>query len=267
VRALFSNLRVAWYAIMSGANDYWAIFTLKSWVLGWCVRMISQITFFALIGKLLRSDTQTQFFLVGNAVMVAAMGATFAMNMTTAERGNGTLSLLLASPSRPVIVFAARGVYVMADGVFSSLLGLFILGPAFGLSFPFPEVLLVVPLTLLVGISAYCFSTFLAGVILRHRETTGLIVNATIVTLMALCGVNVPVSFFPAWLAWIARCLPITNGLEAIRGVIDGAPATTVLAHTAAEVLVASFWLTLALTTFGLFLRAGQRDGSLEYAT
>lgn len=266
MRRFTSTARVAWYAIVSGANDYWAIFTLKSWVLGWCVRMISQISFFALIGRLLQSDEQTQFFLVGNAVMIAAMGAMFAMNMTTAERGNGTLSLLLASPSRPVVVFAARGVYIMADGVFSSLLGLFILGPAFGLHFPFPRVLLVVPLTLLVGMSAYAFSTFLAGVIIRHRETTGLIVNATNVTLMTLCGVNVPLAFFPVWLAWISRCLPITNGLEAIRDVVNGAPWSTIAAHAGAELLVLSVWLSLALATFGVFMRAGQRDGSLEYA-
>lgn len=258
--------RVMWYAVVSGANDYWAIFTLRSWILGWCVRMISQISFFALIGKLLQSDAQTTFFLVGNAVMVAAQGALFAMNMTTAERGNGTLSLLLASPSRPVVVFAARGLYVMADGAFSALLGLFILGPAFGLHFPFPRVLLVIPLTLLVGLSAYSFSTFLAGVIIRRRETTGLIVNSTYVSMMALCGVNVPVSFFPPWLEWIARCLPLTNGLEAIRGVLKGDSASSVAAHAGGELLVLAVWLSLALATFGFFMRAGQRDGSLEYA-
>jgi ABC-2 type transport system permease protein len=266
MRDVLSSARVSWYAIVSGANDYWAIFTLKSWIFGWCVRMLSQIAFFALIGKLLESDAQTQFFLVGNAVMIAAMGATFAMNMTTSERGNGTLSLLLASPSRPVLVFASRGVYVMADGVLSALLGLFILGPAFGLDFPFPRILLVVPLTALVGLSAYCFSTFLAGVIIRHREVTGLLVNATIVVLMALCGINVPVSFYPGWLEWISRCLPITNGLEAIRDVIAGAPSSTIAAHVGAELLVMSVWLSLALVTFGAFVRAGQRDGSLEYA-
>jgi ABC-2 type transport system permease protein len=154
----------------------------------------------------------------------------------------------------------------MADGVFSALLGLFILGPAFGLHFPFPRILLVIPLTLLVGVSAYSFSTFLAGVIIRRRETTGLIVNATYVTLMALCGVNVPVSFFPPWLEWLARCLPLTNGLEAIRGVVTGAPASRVATHAGAELLVLVAWLALALATFGFFMRAGQRDGSLEYA-
>ena len=73
--SLASNARVAWYAIVSGANDYWSIFTLKSWIFGWCVRMISQVSFFALIGKLLRSDQQTQFLLIGNAVVIAAAGA------------------------------------------------------------------------------------------------------------------------------------------------------------------------------------------------
>ena len=76
---------------------------------------------------------------------------------------------------------------------------------------------------------------------------------------------NVPVSFYPAWLTWISRCLPITNGLEAIRSVIDGDAWSVVAGHTGAEVLVAAAWLTLALTTFGRFMRAGQRDGSLDY--
>jgi ABC-2 type transport system permease protein len=231
------------------------------------VRVLSQVTFFALIGKLLNSDLQTQFLLVGNAVMIAAMGGIFALNMTTAERAEGTLSLLVASPSRPVIVFAARGLYVVTDAIFSSLLGLFIVGPAFGLDFPLPRALLVVPLTLLVGLSAYCFSTFLAGVILRKREVNGLVVNTTIVTLMALCGINVPVQFFPAPLEWIASVLPITNGLESIRAVLDGSSWATVGANAGAEVLVAAAWFTLALTTFGRFLGHGRRDGSLEFAT
>lgn len=37
-------------------------------------------------------------------------------------------------------------------------------------------------------------------------------------------------------------------------------------AHVGGEVLAASGWLALALLTFGRFIRAGQRDGSLEFA-
>jgi ABC-2 type transport system permease protein len=267
VKNLTSAFRVAWYAVLSGANDYRAIFTIRSWVFGWMVRVLSQVTFFALIGRLLRSDVQTQFLLVGNAVMVAGLGATFALNQTSAERANGTLPLLLASPSRAVLVFASRGVYVMADGVLSALLGLFILGPAFGLHFPWPRVLLVIPLTLLVGLSAYFLSTFLAGVILSHRHVHNIVVNVTIVSLMALCGANVPMSSYPRWLELAARCLPITNGLEGIRAVIDGSPRATVVTDVGVEAVVAAGYLLVALLTFGKFLRRGRLDGSLEFAS
>ncbi len=262
-----STLRVIWYSIVNGANDYWSIFTLKSWTFGWLIRVVSHVTFFALIGKLLRSEVQTDFLLVGNAVMVAGMGATFALHQPTNERGNGTLPLLLASPSRPVVVMLARGLYVVADAIWSALLGLAIVGPAFGLHFPWPRAALVIPLTVLVGVAAYCFSTFLAGVIIAHRNINNLVVNTTIVGLMALCGVNVPVSYFPTWLEWIARCLPITDGLEAIRGVLAGDAWSSVLTHVGGELLTASAWLALALLTFGRFIRAGQRDGSLEFSS
>ena len=162
----------------------------------------------------------------------------------------------------PVAACEAR-----ARAVLSGLLGLFIIGPIFGLHFPWPRVLLVVPLTTLVGLSAYCFSTFLAGVILRKREGQGLVVNTTIVMLMALCGVNVPVSFFPTWLEWLASLLPITNGLEAIRDTVNGAPAATIAWNVLAELAVATGWLSLALATFGRFIGHGRRDGSLEYAS
>jgi ABC-2 type transport system permease protein len=199
--------------------------------------------------------------------VIAAMGGIFALFMTTAERANGTLSLLVASPSSPAIVFASRGVYVTADAAFSACLGLFIVGPVFDLALPWPEVALVVPLTVLVGFSAYAFSTFLAGVVLRHRESNGLVVNATIVSLMTLCGINVPISFFPEPLEWIASLLPVTNGLEAIRDVLNGEDARTILANAAAEAAVLLGWLTLALATFGRFVGHGRRDGSLEFAS
>ncbi|MDP8911624.1 MAG: ABC transporter permease [Actinomycetota bacterium] len=267
MNAALGTLRIVRHAVVCGAYDYFAIYTLKSWILGWMLRVLSQITFFALIGRLLESDVQTHFLLIGNAIMVAGMGATFALNMTTAERSNGTLPLLLASPSRPVIVFSSRGIYIVADAVASALLGLFLIAPVFDLALPWPRVLLVVPLTALVGLSAYCFSTFLAGVVLRHRQINSLVVNATIVTLMTMTGVNVPIDVFPTAFEWIANALPITHGLHAIRQLVDGEAATTIAASAALEALVGLAWLTLALATFGRFVGHGRRDGSLEFAS
>jgi ABC-2 type transport system permease protein len=267
VTAAVATARIVRHAVVSGARDYFEIWTWKSWTFGWLVRVFSQVTFFALIGQMLESPERTQFLLIGNAVVVAGSSAVFAINMTTAERAYGTLTLLVASPSRPAVVFAARGLYVAADGIATALLALAVMGPLFGLSYPWPQALLVVPLTALVGLAAYAFSTFLAGVIIRKREANGLVVNATIVSLMALCGVNVPVQFFPAPLEVLSRSLPVTHGLIAIRETIGGGGAGEILLNAGLEAGVGIAWLALALATFGRFVGHGRRDGSLDFAS
>ncbi len=217
-----SALRIMRYSFLSGATDYLAIYTWRSWLGGWYLRVLSQVIFFALIGKLLRAEEQTWFLLVGNAVMLAAMESIFALNLVSWERDSGTLQLLAASPSSPVVVFASRGSYLIVDGLVSSLGALFVAGPLFHLPLPWPRILLVVPLTLLVGASAYCFGTFLAGLLIRSRGLNNLVVNVGIVVFMTLCGVNLPLAAYPRPVAFVTQFLPLTHGLVAIRSVLAG---------------------------------------------
>lgn len=259
------TLRIMRYAFLSGARDYLSIFTWKSWITGWYVRVLSQVVFFALIGKLLRSDQQTWYLLVGNAVMLAAMEGILALHLVTWERDSGTLHLLAASPSNPVVVFAARGSYLIADGFISSLGALFVAGPLFRLPLPWPRVLLVIPLTMLIGASAYCFATFLAGILVRERRLNGLVSNVAMVAFMTLCGVNVPLAAYPEPVAFAARFLPLTHGLIAVREVLAGRLGA-VLPQAVMEAAVGLGWLGLCLATFGRFVRKGRRDGSLDFA-
>jgi ABC-2 type transport system permease protein len=259
------TLRIIRYAFLSGAADYTAIYTWKSWLTGWYLRVLAQVIFFALIGRLLRSDQQTWYLLVGNAVMLAAMEGLLALNLVNWERDSGTLQLLVASPSSPVVVFAARGAYLIADGLVSSLGALFVAGLLFRLPLPWPRILLVVPLTLLVGVSAYCFGTFLAGLLIRARRLNGLVSNVGIVVFMTLCGVNVPLAAYPQPVAYVAQLLPLTHGLSAIRDVLAG-DVSAAWGQAALETAVGLGWLLLCLVTFGRFVRHGRRDGTLEFA-
>jgi ABC-2 type transport system permease protein len=86
------------------------------------------------------------------------------------------------------------------------------------------------------------------------------------VVFMTLCGVNVPLSAYPAPVAFVARFLPLTHGLIAIREVLASriGPA---MAEAGLEIAVGAGWLLLCLATFGRFVRHGRRDGSLEFAT
>jgi ABC-2 type transport system permease protein len=262
---LAPTVTVMRHAFAAGLAEYRAIFTWRSWLFGWMVRVVSQISFFALVGLRVADERAAVYILIGNALAVAAQSGVFSLNMTTTDRWAGGLQLLVASPTSPLVVFSSRGAYLAVDGALSALLGLFIAGPLFDLSLPWPEVLAVIPLTGLIALSAYCLGTFLAGIVFRFRSINSLVVNTTYVGLMTACGVNVPLSYYPSALAWLSHGLPLTNGLLAIRGVFTGESASTILGYAAAEAAVGVGWLTLALLTFNRMASRGRLDGSLDY--
>ena len=259
-------LRVMRYAAVTGTVDYLSIYTWRSWLGGWFVRVLAQVTFFALIGRLLGTDQQVWFLLVGNAVMLAAMEGVFALNMVNWERNSGTLALIAASPTNPVVVLSSRGVYLVADGTVSALGAFLVLGPLFHLPVPWPSALLIVPLTVLIGLTAYGFGTFLGGLVIGYRNLNSIVVNVGIVVLMALCGVNVPLNVYPGPVVWVSHVLPVTNGLVAVRDVLAGHLGAAGL-HALAEAGVAAGWFTLCVLTFERFVQRGRRTGSLEFAT
>jgi ABC-2 type transport system permease protein len=264
--SLEPTLAVMRQAFLAGVADYRSMYTPKSWVAGWMVRVLAQVAFFAVIGERLGDDESVTFYLlVGNALAIAAITGVFSLNTTSSERWAGTLPLLVASPSSPVVVFGSRGAYLAVDGAVSALSALFIAGPLFGMDLPWPRVLLVVPLTMLVSYSCYSFGTFLAGIVFRFRDINSFVVLSSYMTIMAVCGVNVPLGYYPEAIEWISRFLPLTNGLLAIRAVLDGDAAGSVLGSAALETAVAAGWMTAALLSFNRLASRGRLDGSLDY--
>ena len=60
-----STATVMQHAFLAGIADYRAIWTWRSWVLGWMVRVIAQVSFFGLIG--LRVSNDRAAFYLGSA--------------------------------------------------------------------------------------------------------------------------------------------------------------------------------------------------------
>ena len=74
----------------------------------------------------------------------------------------------------------------------------------------------------------------------RFRNLNSVVVLVGYVGLMTVCGVNVPLSYYPTALEWISRFLPLTNGLLAIRGVFAGEAWSWIIGHAALEGAVGS---------------------------
>ena len=82
-----------------------------------------QILFFTYLGRYAGSQDDA-FFIVGNAIQVAAMAGIYGMTMGIAnERQYGTLQPLLATPANRLAIFSGRALPFIANGIAVSVFG------------------------------------------------------------------------------------------------------------------------------------------------
>lgn len=260
--------RVFGWAAFSGFKDtLGAVYTAQSWVLGLFVRMVAQVAFFASLGRLLGSQADVEFLLIGNAVMVAASSSFTVTIAPAGERDNGTLALLAASPTSPLLVLVGRGASFIPNGLITSVGALVIMAPLFDVSLPWDRWPALFALLVLVTLSTYMTATFLGGIVLRAPGTRRTVANVGRMVMMAFCGVSVPAAVYPGLVEWVAQALPLTHGLRAIRELFGDPSAMSVLSQAGLEILVGAGWLILSLSTFRLLADAGRRDGSLVFSS
>ncbi|MDT8912747.1 ABC transporter permease [Amycolatopsis sp. PS_44_ISF1] len=244
--------------------DLRATYTWKTWTFGWLGRMLAQVTFFTYLGQAVGGG-QTGFLVIGNAVMTSVIEVLSVVASTTWERMTGTLVLLAAAPARPLWVFFGRSVQWPISGSGTSLVALFGLGPLFGVHWPVWQIAPVVALVLLNAFATYCFGLFLAALVLNAPGVRNLVSQSAYLLMMAICGVQIPLDRWPAAVGVIARGLPLTHGLAAIRAVAaDGAPAT-VLAELGWTVLTGAAWLAAAYVAFDKFMDRAKRSGAADH--
>lgn len=261
------TVRVLGHAAVSGFRDtLGSVYTWWSWSFGLVGRLLAQVAFFAMLGRLLGTQAQIEFLLVGNAVAVAAASGLTVTTATVGERWNGTLPLLVASPSNPLVVLMGRGASFVGNGLATSIAAIAIVAPLFDVSLHWARYPALVALLILVTLCTYMLATFLAGVILRTPSIQRTVANVGRLVLMAFCGVNIPRSFFPDPVQWVSACLPLTHGLDAVRELYGTARPDVVLGYAALEAVVLVGWLALSLLTFSRMADAGRKDGSIVFS-
>ena len=222
-----------------------------------------QILFFAYIGRYakLRSD---EFFVVGNAVQISAMGGIFGMAMTIGgERWTQTLSAILATPANRFALFLGRALPNLLNGVFVSAVGFvvgwwlldFSLKPS-----EIPKIALVVFVT---AFACTAFGMVIGAFGLRGRDIF-FFANLMIFVFLLFCGVNVPFDSLPGWMQAVGRVLPLTHGIDAARQIADGASLGDVSGLIWTEGGIGLCYAALAYGLFRFFEIDGRRRASLE---
>ena len=252
--------------VVGGAISYRALFNWISpgmYVTTMLGSPLFQILFFVYLGRFAGSQDD-DFFVVGNAIQIAAMSGIYGMTMGIAnERQYGTLQPLLATPANRLAIFAGRALPFVANGLVVSAFGFAMswlildFRPAGG---SVPSLVLAVTVT--TG-SCVALGMLIGSLGLRARDVF-FGANLVYFLMLLVCGVNIANDDLPGWLAAIGRCLPLTHGIEAARELAAGAALGDVSGLLWTEALIGFAYATAAYLLFRLFELEGRRRASLE---
>lgn len=222
-----------------------------------------QILFFTYLGRYAGSQDDS-FFIVGNAIQVAAQAGIYGMTMGIAnERQYGTLQPLLATPANRLAVFAGRALPYVANGLVVSAFGFAVawalldFRPADG-SIPALAVAVLV-----TTCSCVALGMLIGSIGLRARDVF-FGANLVYFLMLLVCGVNIANEDLPGWLGAIGRCLPLTHGIEAAREIVDGTPLADVSGLLYTEAAIGLAYAVAAYCLFRVFEAEGRRRASLE---
>jgi ABC-2 type transport system permease protein len=252
--------------VIGGLISYRALFNWQAptyYIPTMLAHPLFQVLFFSYLGRFshVRNDA---FFVVGNSVQVCAMAAVYGMAMTIGgERWTQTLAPLLATPANRLALFLGRALPQIVNGFFVSA---FAFGAAWLLldfSPPLSSVPRLAAIVLLSTASCSGFGLVVGALGLRLRDVFT-VANPAYFLMLLFCGVNLPLSAVPGWMATIGRGLPLTHGIEAARKVAAGASLGSVDALLWREAVIGACYFAAAYVLMRVFEAEGRRRASLE---
>jgi len=253
---------------VGGLTSYRALFGwLSPWVLipTFLLSPLFQILLFVYIGRTAGVGDDT-FFLVGNAVVSAAIPCLFAMGNTIGgERFAGTLPLLIASPAKRLPLFLGRALPVILNGfvvaVFALVTGALVLQA----DIP-PATWGGVAVAIAVcAISCTGLGLLGAAIALRVRETA-VMSNIVLGLLIIFAGVNVPVAAMPGWMQAVAHWLPMSHGIQATHDLAAGQSLGDVGGTLLTELALGAFYAALGLVLLRWLERESRLKATLDTA-
>lgn len=190
--------------------------TLSAFTLG---VFVLQPATFAVIGMLLsRAAGSTNpdliYNVIGGGIMGMWSGLIFNSSYDiTSDRRNGTLELIVGSPTSLRKIEAVRTLTNLLTGLISLVLAFFVAVVIFGFSLRSINVWGACISFLLLLLGFWSLGMFFANFFAWSR-VTGMLVDYLEMPVAFLCGFMYPIRVLPTWLQWVANFIPIRWALE-----------------------------------------------------
>ncbi len=264
MRTLSNNLRLFWQgAILS----YIALFHWMrpiQYMASKIVSPLAQMFFFVYLGTFATSATNSTFYVVGNALQIAAVSGIFGMTMSIGgDRNNGTLGYILGTPANRLVVFMGRALMNILDGALGVVIAFFWGVTLMGLSLSHTSIP-ALALTILITTISTCGLGLLMGCLSLISVNVMFVNNFVYFLLLIFSGANVQLSRMPAWVQATSSVLPLTRGIAAARLLVQGASLSEVMPLLFGELAIGLAYFLLGYLLFAVFEVEAKRRGTLE---
>jgi ABC-2 type transport system permease protein len=228
------------------------------------VMPINSILFFTLLGTSATGVSNSDFYVIGNAMQVAAINGIYGVTMCVGnERDQGTLIYVLGTPANRFVTFVGRALFNVIDGIITVVLG-FIWGVVLlGLDLSTAN-LPGLALAILVSTASTCGMGLLLGSVALVALNVMFINNTVYFLLLLFSGANLPLQSLPVWMQTLSSGLPLTRGIAAARLLVRGASLAEVAPLLLGELAVGLVYALLGFSLFSWFEFQAKRRGTLE---
>jgi ABC-2 type transport system permease protein len=246
------------------------------WITMKLIMSLSQMAFFVFVGQFLvttgnASPNIIAYIAIGNAVQALSWNTVFSViNITSHDKWDGTLPLLLATPAHRLPLFIGRAMMHVFDGMISVAISfvyaVFLFGVNLGNTDILALVLDILALILVVFLTALTMSGFglLIGGFAFYFRNPLVFANIFTFILLIFCGVNFPIQSLPQPLQFISYIFPLTYGVDAARQTIAGATLSAIAPLLSQMVVVGFISIILGYIFFRSFEHVARKTGNIE---
>ncbi|MGD6994120.1 ABC transporter permease [Sutcliffiella horikoshii] len=236
--------------------------TLRLFILFRILDPFMHYLFFATLVSAIAGPEYLSYVVLGNVVFYT--GRTMMINfmsMFRGERQYGTLELNIASPTSTFVIISRKAIVPLLDGLFVFVVGLIIARLLFGIELPVEQFGHLLLLFVVTMFSLLSFSLLFACVSLLFSNVN-LFLNFMIASFQVFCGVNFSVNLLPGPMEAVARVLPLTHSIEAIRSIyqLEYNAISPLLLN---ELMVGAVYFIIALILVNVMERLARRQGAL----
>lgn len=234
------------------------------WLTMKLVLSLSQMAFFVFVGLFISGPSVIPFIAIGNALQTVSWNTVFSViNITSHDKWDGTLPLVLATPASRLPLFVGRAMIHVFDGMLSVVISFVFAAFLFGVDFGKANALALVITVFLTALTMAGFGLLIGGLSFYYREPL-IFANIFMFILLIFCGVNFPVQDLPQPVQPVSYAFPLTYGVAAARKAIAGETLFNISTLLGQQLLVGLVSIMLGYFFFRTFENVARKTGKIE---